>query len=39
MKLKFYQAGTSKGKIGLVDRLKMFEGWKNAHHVENTSIS
>ncbi|CAI8896281.1 MULTISPECIES: hypothetical protein [Bacillus] len=32
------QAGTSKGKSGLEDRLKMFEGWQNAHHVENTSI-
>lgn len=33
------QAGTTKGKIGLEDRLKMFEGWQNAHHVENTSIN
>ncbi|MED3540583.1 hypothetical protein ABEX53_33030 [Bacillus toyonensis] len=33
------QAGTTKGKMGLEDRLKMFEGWKNAHHVENTSIN
>ncbi|MGF9964411.1 hypothetical protein [Bacillus rhizoplanae] len=32
------QAGTTKGKIGIDDRLKMFEGWQNAHHVENTSI-
>ena len=32
------QAGTSKGKLGIEDRLRMFEGWQNAHHVENTSI-
>lgn len=32
------QAGTSKGKNGIEDRLRMFEGWQNAHHVENTSI-
>ncbi|NQF16103.1 hypothetical protein HPY31_19585 [Brevibacillus sp. HB1.3] len=32
------QAGTSKGKLGIEDRLKMFEGWQNAHHVENTTI-
>lgn len=32
------QAGTTKGKMGIEDRLKMFEGWQNAHHVENTSI-
>lgn len=32
------QAGTSKGKMGIEDRLRMFEGWQNAHHVENTSI-
>lgn len=32
------QAGTSKGTLGIEDRLKMFEGWQNAHHVENTSI-
>ncbi|CRK80772.1 hypothetical protein [Neobacillus massiliamazoniensis] len=32
------QAGTAKGKKGIEDRLKMFEGWQNAHHVENTSI-
>ncbi|MFD7522228.1 hypothetical protein [Paenibacillus chitinolyticus] len=32
------QAGTSKGKLGIADRLKMFEGWQNAHHVENTSV-
>ncbi|MFB7121829.1 hypothetical protein [Bacillus tropicus] len=32
------QAGTTKGKVGIEDRLRMFEGWQNAHHVENTSI-
>ncbi|EJQ31066.1 hypothetical protein IEC_05725 [Bacillus toyonensis] len=32
------QAGMSKGKMGIEDRLKIFEGWQNAHHVENTSI-
>ncbi|SFI78442.1 MULTISPECIES: hypothetical protein [unclassified Bacillus (in: firmicutes)] len=32
------QAGTTKGKMGLADRLRMFEGWQNAHHVENASI-
>ena len=29
-------AGVTKGKDGLGDRLKIFEGWKNAHHVQNT---
>ena len=29
-------AGTTKGKEGLGDRLRLFEGWKNAHHVQNT---
>lgn len=29
-------AGTTKGKDGLGDRLRLFEGWKNAHHVQNT---
>lgn len=32
------QAGTTKGKMGLADRLRMFEGWQNTHHVENASI-
>ncbi|MDC2867847.1 hypothetical protein [Bacillus sp. BP-3] len=32
------QAITTKGKMGLVDKLRMFEGWQNAHHVENASI-
>ncbi|QDL55568.1 hypothetical protein [Rhodoferax aquaticus] len=32
------QMGTSKGKAGLEDRLKVFAGWKNAHHVQNTQV-
>lgn len=32
-------AGTTKGKEGLEDRLRLFEGWKNAHHVKNTQVS
>ena len=31
-------AGTTKGKAGLGDRLRLFEGWKNAHHVQNTEV-
>jgi hypothetical protein len=31
-------AGTMKGKEGLPDRLKMYKGWQNAHHVQNTSV-
>jgi hypothetical protein len=31
-------AGTMKGKEGLPDRLKMYEGWQNAHHVQNTTV-
>ena len=31
-------AGVTKGKNGLGDRLRIFEGWKNAHHVLNTEI-
>jgi hypothetical protein len=31
-------AGTTKGKAGLEDRLKMYEGWQNAHHVQHTEI-
>lgn len=30
--------GTMKGKAGLEDRLKMYEGWQNAHHVQNTMV-
>jgi hypothetical protein len=33
------QAGTTKGKNDLADRLKIFEGWQNAHHVKNTQVS
>ncbi|MEC4115200.1 hypothetical protein [Myroides pelagicus] len=33
------QAGTTKGKDTLADRLQLFEGWKNAHHVKSTKIS
>lgn len=32
------QAGTTKGKDDLADRLKMYEGWQNAHHVQNTQV-
>jgi hypothetical protein len=32
------QAGTSKGKSGLEDRLKAYTGWQNAHHVQNTAV-
>jgi hypothetical protein len=32
------QAGTMKGKEGLPERLKMYEGWQNAHHVQNTKV-
>ncbi|UKJ05805.1 hypothetical protein [Solitalea lacus] len=32
------QAGTSKGKNGLEERLKVFTGWRNAHHVQKTEI-
>ncbi len=32
------QAGLSKGKESLPDRLKLFEGWLNAHHVQNTEV-
>jgi hypothetical protein len=31
-------AGTLKGKEGLEERLKMYDGWQNAHHVQNTSV-
>lgn len=33
------QAGTTKGKEDLPERLKLFEGWQNAHHVKNTEVS
>ncbi|MCX8491679.1 MAG: hypothetical protein ORN54_11485 [Cyclobacteriaceae bacterium] len=32
------QAGTTKGKDGLADRLKLFEGWENAHHVQSAKV-
>lgn len=32
------QAGSTKGKAGLPERLKLFEGWLNAHHVKNTVV-
>jgi hypothetical protein len=32
-------AGTTKGKAGLEDRLKVYEGWQNAHHVQSTEIT
>ncbi|MBM7702266.1 hypothetical protein [Metabacillus iocasae] len=31
-------AGTMKGKAGLEERLAMYEGWQNAHHVERALI-
>ena len=31
-------AGITKGKEGLEDRLRIFEGWQNAHHVKNTQV-
>jgi hypothetical protein len=31
-------AGILKGKDGLKERLKVYEGWQNAHHVQNTSV-
>jgi hypothetical protein len=30
--------GTSKGTEQLEDRLKVYEGWKNAHHVQHTDV-
>jgi hypothetical protein len=30
--------GTMKGKDNLPERLKMYEGWQNAHHVQNTAV-
>jgi hypothetical protein len=32
------QLGTTKGKEGLEDRLKVYNGWKNAHHVQDTEV-
>ena len=32
-------AGTSKGNNGLEDRLKVYTGWQNAHHVKNTQVT
>jgi hypothetical protein len=32
------QSGTTKGKEGLEERLTVFTGWKNAHHVQNTRV-
>ena len=32
------QAGTTKGRASLPDRLKMYEGWQNAHHVQSTKV-
>ncbi len=32
------QAGTIKGKKNYPDRLKLFKGWQNAHHVNNYEI-
>ena len=31
-------AGVTKGKEGLEERLMLFKGWKNAHHVQNTLV-
>ena len=32
-------AGTSKGKTGLEERLKVCAGWQNAHQVNNTQVT
>lgn len=32
------QMGTSKGKEGLEDRLRVFTGWQNAHHMEKSEV-
>jgi hypothetical protein len=32
------QLGTTKGKEGLEDRLKVYTGWQNAHHVKHTEV-
>jgi hypothetical protein len=31
-------AGTMKGKAGVEDRLKVYEGWLNAHHIQQTKV-
>lgn len=31
-------AGTTNGKAGIEDRLKVYEGWQNSHHVQNTTV-
>lgn len=33
------QAGTTQGKGGLEERLRLFTGWLNAHHVQNTHVT
>ncbi|QNK79187.1 hypothetical protein H7F37_02530 [Winogradskyella sp. PAMC22761] len=32
-------AGEMKGKENYPERLKVYEGWKNAHHVENVNVT
>lgn len=32
------QAGTTKGKDGLEERLRVYTGWLNAHHVQQTAV-
>lgn len=32
-------AGASKGRDGLEERLKVYTGWQNAHHVKNTQVT
>jgi hypothetical protein len=32
------QAGTLKGKDNLEERLKVYEGWQNAHHMQHTQV-
>ncbi len=32
-------SGEMKGKTNYPDRVKVFEGWKNAHHVDNVQVS
>lgn len=32
-------AGTMKGKAGVEDRLKVYEGWLNAHHIQQTKVA
>ena len=33
------QMGSTKGKAGLEERLKVFTGWQNAHHVQDSNVS